>query len=687
MSSEAAQEVRAALVDPERLCRELGLLKGAERAAGGIQILCPNHGERTPSCLVSVRPDRTVGVKCFACDFAVDALGLIAHMHNLDTRSDFKRVLEIGAEMAGLHQLADEIRDGKPRGERPKPRPMPAPPTREYPPSDELDALLGACREAEHDVECMAMLESRGFLRGRVSWHAPALPKDGPAIPWARYRGKAEAAQPWTATGHRLMVRMYDATGTVRSVRAWRVVEGESPKRLPPAGCKSSELVMCNGPARDMLRRDLRPKELIIVEGEPDWLTWTTRTDLPVLGLVSGSWTKAFAEAVPVGCKVALRTHNDEAGDKYARQVADSLANRCPIWRSAGRGDENDRLLAGKLPENPFRGCDPMNQAARDHEDQNPIVLTVREVLKECAEEAIASKPRVTVNTGVWALDDATGGIGEGDVWLLGAETNWGKSCFAVMLADITIRRGYGALIVSTEDGPKRYGNKLLLRRSRVNAKRFRLGKLTSEDMGKIDAVVRAAEAKPVYLDARGKSSEVTARQVDRVLTQHPNIRLVVYDYAQEFRSSARHQDRKNELAAIGKMLRAPVQLHGRCGIIMSQITKQEGKTWPDKDSIRDCRDLSNAADAIMMGFTPLKNIERNGDVIVAAGQKSIFIDKVKEGDKGFFVPMDWDDESKCFNETKPPEDPWHNDFDNMHDVKQRAAADTDDADDFDRSL
>lgn len=331
-----ALEVRQSLTDPVALCGKLGWLDGHKRQARGVLIRCPSHGEKDPSCSVTVAPDGFLRFKCFACDWAGDALTAIALAHNLSTRDDFREVLAIGAELAGNLGLADEIRGSGSSIARPRLAPpalsVSPPPT--YPNAKTLEALWLSCVDPSTDAEVVKMLQARRIdfgavsdLRlGRVITARTELPG------WAKYRGR-----PWFETGHRLLLPAYDAGGRMRSVRAWRVREGDSPKRLPPGGHKASELVQANMRGVMMLRRQLCPLRLYIVEGEPDALTASTTfaRNEAVLGIGSGSWTDDFARAVPIGTEVVVATHADRAGDKYAEHVLETLGNRCPArrWR------------------------------------------------------------------------------------------------------------------------------------------------------------------------------------------------------------------------------------------------------------------------------------------------------------------------------------------------------------------
>jgi len=325
-----AREVRSLLADPGRLCAGLGLDRGALRQASGLLICCPVHGDRNPSCSVTNGPDGTIRVKCFACDWRGDALHLIGAVRGLDTHlaDQFREIMAEGATIGGDHRLADEILDGRPMPDRPR-VPPPAPrEARDYPPRDVVLGVWADAKSPADDVMAASYLVSRVIDPVLVGARGLARVVGGQLPRWAAYRGRS-----WVETGHRLVCRVFDQHGSPRSLRALQILpDQEGPKRLPPAGHKAAELALVNQAAWQMLRGEA-PGRLGIVEGEPDFLWWGTRTEEPIIGLVSGSWTDAFAAAVPRGCRVIIRTHNDEAGDRYAEQVAESVKHKCELIR------------------------------------------------------------------------------------------------------------------------------------------------------------------------------------------------------------------------------------------------------------------------------------------------------------------------------------------------------------------
>lgn len=316
------------LNDPPTLVAALGLQRGALTHGVGVTVCCPAHDDRSPSCSVFRGQDGTVGIRCHGCGWTGDALSLIAVANGLDVRADWPRVREHALRLTGcaVPQVVREQRE-----------------ERGYPPPEEVAALWGACVPCADDADVVTLLQRRGLdatlvdvLRlARVLPATAALPR------WASYRGRRDQAAPWSETGHRLIVPVYDHSGAHRSFRAWCVLhESDDPKRLPPAGFAVRGLVLADDVAAAMLAGTASPLRIVIVEGEPDFVTWSTHTsdanaDPPaVLGVVSGSWTETIAARVPDGSRVAIRTHHDAAGDKYAETIARTLVHRCEVGRA-----------------------------------------------------------------------------------------------------------------------------------------------------------------------------------------------------------------------------------------------------------------------------------------------------------------------------------------------------------------
>ncbi len=303
--------------------------------------------------------------------------------------------------------------------------------------------------------------------------------------------------------------------------------------------------------------------------------------------------------------------------------------------------DVNDKLMAGNLP------FDPTQDAVVVANDF-PRIKTVVELLRGGQERALSRADTRGLTTGNWYIDDATGGLMPGFVWVFGASSSWGKSSFLISMTDENIKQGKKVLIVSAEDDEKIYGDRLLIRRSKVSADNFRKRRLTNEEKHRIADVVQKGEDMPVFFDARGKSIEWVTAKVKQLIKEY-GIDAVAFDYLQAFDGDKRQQDRRMQINYIDRMMTDTIKGAGVTGIIFSQITMPDGRPHPDKSSIRESQDVANAAEVVMLGFTPDGDVEVGGKVVAYENKKCVLLDKNKMGQRGGFYAMDWNDESACF--------------------------------------
>ena len=222
----------------------------------------------------------------------------------------------------------------------PVPRP-PAPPSR--PERADVLGLWESAIPVTADPGCSAWLRERALDPQAVElWDlARALPSDS-LPPWAGFSRQGA----WADTGHRLLVPLYGSAGEHESFRARLIVASDTlPKVLTPQGFEVRGLVMACPLARTLLRGSPPSwwrAEVVVSEGVPDFLTWASRQPdarehgPAYLGIDAGSWSESIAARIPDGAEVYVRTHEDEAGVRYADAVAHSLAERCRVYRPAG---------------------------------------------------------------------------------------------------------------------------------------------------------------------------------------------------------------------------------------------------------------------------------------------------------------------------------------------------------------
>lgn len=219
---------------------------------------------------------------------------------------------------------------------------------RRIPPA-ELRALWEQCLPVVEAREVRRYLEDvRQLDAGAVADLdlARAVPRRGALPHWARCGGD------WRERGYWLVLPMFDAAGRMVNLHARSCLAPQpKPKSVNPVGgshagtafaCPMGARVLAGErDALDLLER----VSLNVVEGVGDFLRMATHHGSgvglerapAVFGLMKGSWTEGLAAGVPLGARVCVAPHADEAGEQLMNRVADSLRERCTLrWYRVG---------------------------------------------------------------------------------------------------------------------------------------------------------------------------------------------------------------------------------------------------------------------------------------------------------------------------------------------------------------
>lgn len=195
------------------------------------------------------------------------------------------------------------------------------------PPVSEVVALFRRAKRAHEDPEVAEYLRSRG-IRPSLS-PAWAMPRDFEASWWPGS---------WSRTW-RLLVPAWGPQGQVRTIHARAVVPTQDGKTRWPCGCSTGAPVFADQLGRRALRGEWSGiRAIVVTEGLTDFISTSAglqnegRTDHGVWSVESGSESTLRLIRTIEGPTFWVGTHDDVAGDEYAKKVIDALAPR-PLYR------------------------------------------------------------------------------------------------------------------------------------------------------------------------------------------------------------------------------------------------------------------------------------------------------------------------------------------------------------------
>lgn len=321
---------------------------------------CPScgaekRGRRDRRGPIGIRPD-DLGWRCHRCGAHGDPVNLASWVLQGAYKPNGARWRELHSNCADLglcdspHEPGLRVLRGhqgslsracSSRKPRPRPPELHAVPEPIRPPEREVRSLWESCISVTRDTDVAGWLVGRGLEPEACAAQdvVRALPSRIEPPDWAVF------GRPWNQSGHRVIVPMFGPQGTLETLHA-RSLRPRDPKgrdkAASPKGAQVAGTIMANEKGLDLLRQpegrgghgtDMFKATVLIAEGVPDFLTWATHTEVyAVFGVIAGSWTSAFAERIPRDVRVLIRTHDDDAGHKYAQQVGETLRDRCNVF-------------------------------------------------------------------------------------------------------------------------------------------------------------------------------------------------------------------------------------------------------------------------------------------------------------------------------------------------------------------
>src|SRR5262249_29560 len=106
------------------------------------------------------------------------------------------------------------------------------------------------------------------------------------------------------------------------------------------------------------------------------------------------------------------------------------------------------------------------------------------------------------ISTGFMKLDEMTGGMHAGDLFILAARPSMGKTAMALNIAQhVALRNKQTVAIFSLEMSKESLLTRMLCAAARVDSQRFRMGYLSGEERRKLNHALQELAEAPLYID------------------------------------------------------------------------------------------------------------------------------------------------------------------------------------------
>ena len=217
------------------------------------------------------------------------------------------------------------------------------------------------------------------------------------------------------------------------------------------------------------------------------------------------------------------------------------------------------------------------------------------------------------VASGFDDLDRRTAGFQDSDLVIVAARPSMGKTAMMVNMAEHAVLKnrnddgsdsGDAVLIFSMEQPADQLVMRMLSSLGRIDQTRMRTGELGQHDWDRFGGAREQIKDKPLYIDDTPALTPNDLRtRARRVAREAGGLKMIMVDYLQLMRSSARHENRTNEISEISRSLKA-IAKEMKCPLVAcSQLNRSlESRTnkRPYMSDLRESGAIEQDADVIL---------------------------------------------------------------------------------------
>lgn len=208
------------------------------------------------------------------------------------------------------------------------------------------------------------------------------------------------------------------------------------------------------------------------------------------------------------------------------------------------------------------------------------------------------------LKSGYEKLDDMTGGLQPGDLFILAARPSMGKTAFALNLGrNIAVEGGGKVAVFSLEMTTRSLVMRMLSSEAQVDAGAFRSGMISTDAHGRLMTAAGKLADAHIWIDDTGAASVLEMRAKCRRLHSQHGLDLVIVDYLQLARGDRNTQSREQEISEISRGLKGLAKELNIPVLALSQLnrgpeTRKEDKR-PMLADLRESGAIEQDADVI----------------------------------------------------------------------------------------
>jgi replicative DNA helicase len=243
------------------------------------------------------------------------------------------------------------------------------------------------------------------------------------------------------------------------------------------------------------------------------------------------------------------------------------------------------------------------------------------------------------ISTGFLKLDEMTGGLREGELFILAARPAMGKTALALNIAQhvaMNPKNTKAVAVFSLEMSKESLLTRLVCATARVDQQRFRAGYLNADERHSLqDAMYRLVES-PLFIDDSAGINLMDIHSKLRRLQAEQDLGLVVIDYLQLMQGRGRFENRVQEISSLSRGLKLMSKELRVPFLVLSQLSRApETRTGDHRPMLSDLRESGSIEqDADLVAFIFREEVYRP-DKESLKGLAELILAKQRNGPTG----------------------------------------------------
>jgi replicative DNA helicase len=214
------------------------------------------------------------------------------------------------------------------------------------------------------------------------------------------------------------------------------------------------------------------------------------------------------------------------------------------------------------------------------------------------------------ISTGFLKFDEMTGGLREGELFILAARPAMGKTALALNIAQhvaSNAKNPKAVAVFSLEMSKESLLTRMICAAARVDQQRFRAGYLSADERASLQHALYSIVESPLYLDDSAGINLMDVHSKLRRLQAEQDLGLVIIDYLQLMQGRGRFENRVQEISSLSRGLKLMSKELRVPFLVLSQLSRapetRPGDHRPMLSDLRESGSIEQDADLVAFIF------------------------------------------------------------------------------------